>query len=88
MALLIMQYYEVYYTLEVFTVDISHFCKQYNLGFTLWVYYLSEVFSASSEMQGMKLINISALGPCYDFEVKYNSNETALILRVKFWPYR
>lgn len=58
-----MQYYEVYYTLEVFTVDISHFCKQYNLGFTLWVYYISELFSASSEMQGMKLINYFSIGP-------------------------
>lgn len=58
-----MQYFEVYYTLEVFIVDISHFCKQYNLGFTLWVYYISELFSASSEMQGMKLINYFSIGP-------------------------
>lgn len=41
-----MQYFEVYYTLEVFIVDISHFCKQYNFRFNaLGVLHIWIIFS-------------------------------------------
>lgn len=41
-----MEYFEVYYTVKVFIVDISHFCKQYNFRFNaLGVLHIWIIFS-------------------------------------------